>query len=140
MHNDGRVVSNFIVQALRDQPLTVYVFFLADASTARPLLCRCFMLCRYGEGKQTRSFCFVSDLVDGLIRLMNTENITGLSHYLSSFAHCQHSGAPSSVLTAFLTGPVNLGNPVENTILELAEQVWPERSGSSGHQRLRSLR
>ena len=75
MHpNDGRVVSNFIVQALKGAPITVY-----------------------GDGSQTRSFCYVSDLVDGLIALM---------------------GAPDS-----LTGPVNLGNPVENTILEIAELV-----------------
>ena len=75
MHpNDGRVVSNFIVQALLGRDITVY-----------------------GEGSQTRSFCYVDDLVDGLVRLMNT---------------------PAAV-----TGPVNLGNPGEFTILELAEQV-----------------
>lgn len=72
LENDGRVVSNFVVQALKDKPLTVY-----------------------GEGQQTRSFCYVSDLVDGLMRLMNG------SH----------------------TGPVNLGNPDEYTILELAQTV-----------------
>src|SRR5450759_4205103 len=71
--NDGRVVSNFIVQALRNQPITIY-----------------------GDGKQTRSFCYVSDLVEGVCRLMNTEG---------------------------LTGPDNLGNPVENTILEFAEKI-----------------
>src|SRR5215471_12405960 len=75
MHpHDGRVVSNFIVQALQNQDITVY-----------------------GEGNQTRSFCYVDDLVDGLIRLMES---------------------PSSV-----TGPVNLGNPSEFTIRELAELV-----------------
>ena len=75
MHpNDGRVVSNFIMQALRNEDITVY-----------------------GEGNQTRSFCYVDDLVDGLIRLM---------------------GAPDDV-----TGPVNLGNPVEFTIRQLAESV-----------------
>jgi len=75
MHpNDGRVVSNFIVQALRGDSLTVY-----------------------GEGQQTRSFCYVSDLVDGLIRLMNSGDD--------------------------FTGPVNLGNPGEFTILELAHKV-----------------
>jgi len=69
MHpNDGRVVSNFIVQALRDEPVTVY-----------------------GEGQQTRAFCYVDDLVDGIIRLMNS---------------------PADV-----TGPINLGNPCEFTIL-----------------------
>ena len=75
MHpNDGRVVSNFIVQALKGEDITVY-----------------------GKGSQTRSFCYVSDLVEALIRLMGT--------------------GPE------LTGPVNLGNPKEFTILELAEKV-----------------
>jgi len=82
MHpNDGRVVSNFIVQALKSQQLTIY-----------------------GNGSQTRAFCYVDDLVDGLIRLMNTSDA--------------------------LTGPVNLGNPGEFTILELAEQIL-ELTGSS---------
>jgi UDP-glucuronate decarboxylase len=71
--NDGRVVSNFIVQALRNEPITVY-----------------------GEGKQTRSFCYVSDLIEGVLRLMNTEG---------------------------LTDPVNIGNPDEFTIMELAELI-----------------
>ncbi len=75
MHpNDGRVVSNFIVQALRGKPLTLY-----------------------GDGSQTRSFCYVSDLIEGLIGLM---------------------GATDEV-----TGPVNLGNPTELTIRELAEKI-----------------
>src|SRR6267154_3854562 len=75
MHpNDGRVVSNFIVQALKNEPITIY-----------------------GDGSQTRSFCYVSDLVDGLIRLM---------------------GSPDDV-----TGPLNLGNPNEFSIRELAELV-----------------
>lgn len=75
MHpNDGRVVSNFIVQALRGEPITIY-----------------------GDGAQTRSFCYVDDLIEGLIRLMES---------------------PDDI-----TGPVNLGNPVEFTILELAEMV-----------------
>jgi UDP-glucuronate decarboxylase len=73
LENDGRVVSNFIVQALRGQPLTLY-----------------------GEGQQTRSFCYVDDLLEGLIRLMNTDN---------------------------LHEPVNLGNPGEFTIRQLAEEV-----------------
>jgi len=72
LENDGRVVSNFIVQALKGFPLTVY-----------------------GDGSQTRSFCYVSDLVEGLIRLMNGEYI----------------------------GPVNLGNPGEYTILQLASTI-----------------
>ena len=72
LENDGRVVSNFIVQALQGIPLTVY-----------------------GDGAQTRSFCYVSDLVEGFIRLMNGEYI----------------------------GPLNLGNPGEYTILELAQSV-----------------
>ena len=75
MHpNDGRVVSNFIVQALKGQDITIF-----------------------GDGSQTRSFCYVDDLIEGFIRLMNTE--------------------PS------FTGPVNLGNPGEFTMLELAEKV-----------------
>lgn len=75
MHfNDGRVVSNFIVQALQEKPITIY-----------------------GDGLQTRSFCYVSDLVDGLIKMMNTPDNT--------------------------TGPINLGNPVEVTVIELAKLV-----------------
>jgi UDP-glucuronate decarboxylase len=72
LENDGRVVSNFVVQALRGEPITVY-----------------------GDGSQTRSFCYVSDLVEGLIRLMNGTCI----------------------------GPVNLGNPEEYTVLELAQKI-----------------
>ena len=71
--NDGRVVSNFIVQALRNEPITIY-----------------------GEGEQTRAFCYVSDLVEGILRMMDCEDITG---------------------------PVNLGNPGEFTIRQLAEMV-----------------
>jgi UDP-glucuronate decarboxylase len=83
MHpQDGRVVSNFIVQALRSEPITIY-----------------------GDGSQTRSFCYVDDLIDGLIRLMNS--------------------GPE------FTGPVNLGNPVEFRILELAELVLKMTSSSS---------
>src|SRR5690606_25669637 len=75
MHpNDGRVVSNFIVQALRNEPITVY-----------------------GHGTQTRSFCYRDDLIDGCIRLMNTPD--------------------------GFTGPVNIGNPCESTIAELAECI-----------------
>jgi UDP-glucuronate decarboxylase len=83
MHpSDGRVVSNFIVQALKREPITLY-----------------------GDGKQTRSFCYVDDLIDGLIRLMES---------------------PES-----LTGPINIGNPVEFTMLELAELVLQETGSSS---------
>ena len=71
--NDGRVVSNFIIQALKGEDITVY-----------------------GDGSQTRSFCYVDDLIDGIVRMMNTENFTG---------------------------PVNIGNPRESTILELAEII-----------------
>jgi UDP-glucuronate decarboxylase len=82
MHpNDGRVVSNFIIQALRNEDITVY-----------------------GDGSQTRSFCYVDDLVEGLLRLMATPND--------------------------VTGPVNLGNPVEFTIQQLAEMVI-DLAGSS---------
>lgn len=72
--NDGRVVSNFIVQALQDKDITIY-----------------------GEGKQTRSFCYVNDLIDGMIKFMNTSS--------------EH------------TGPINLGNPNEFTMLELARMI-----------------
>jgi UDP-glucuronate decarboxylase len=83
MHpSDGRVVSNFIVQALQGLPITIY-----------------------GDGKQTRSFCFVDDLVDGLIRLMESESA--------------------------ITGPINLGNPVEFTMTELAERVLKEAKSAS---------
>jgi UDP-glucuronate decarboxylase len=78
--HDGRVVSNFIVSALRNEPLTVY-----------------------GDGAQTRSFCYVDDLIDGLVRLMDADE---------------------------LTGPVNLGNPRELSVGELARTVI-ELSGSS---------
>jgi UDP-glucuronate decarboxylase len=75
MHpNDGRVVSNFIVQALKGEPITIY-----------------------GEGQQTRSFCYVDDLIDGIVRFVDAE---------PGFA-----------------GPINLGNPSEFTIRELAQQV-----------------
>jgi len=75
MHpNDGRVVSNFIVQALKGEPITVY-----------------------GDGKQTRSFCYVDDMIEGFVRLM---------------------GSPDD-----FTGPVNLGNPGEFTILDLAQKI-----------------
>lgn len=75
MHpNDGRVVSNFAMQALRGEPITIY-----------------------GDGSQTRSFCYVSDLVDGLIRLMNSGDE--------------------------ITGPINLGNPSEFSVRELAEVI-----------------
>ncbi len=72
--DDGRVVSNFIVQALRNEPITVY-----------------------GDGSQTRSFCYVSDIIDAIVRFMGTDDD--------------------------VTGPVNLGNPKEQTVLELAHQI-----------------
>ncbi|NEX17229.1 MAG: NAD-dependent dehydratase [Halochromatium sp.] len=75
MHpNDGRVVSNFIVQSLRGESITIY-----------------------GDGTQTRSFCYVADLIEGFLRLMNSADT--------------------------VTGPINLGNPVEFTMLELAETI-----------------
>ncbi len=80
--NDGRVVSNFIVQALRDEPITVY-----------------------GDGSQTRSFCFVDDLVEGMIRMMSNEGD--------------------------FIGPVNLGNPGEFTIRQLAELVIAQTGSGS---------
>jgi UDP-glucuronate decarboxylase len=80
--NDGRVVSNFIVQALKGNDITIY-----------------------GDGTQTRSFCYVDDLVHGLIALMGSKN--------------------------GITGPINLGNPREFTMLELAEKVIAETQSSS---------
>jgi UDP-glucuronate decarboxylase len=75
MHpSDGRVVSNFIMQALRGQPITIY-----------------------GDGQQTRSFCYVDDLIEGFIRMMNANDV--------------------------VSGPINLGNPVEFTVKELAEII-----------------
>jgi UDP-glucuronate decarboxylase len=75
MHpDDGRVISNFILQALRNEPITIF-----------------------GDGSQTRSFCYVDDMIDGLIRLMNSPDD--------------------------FTGPVNLGNPSELSILKLAEKI-----------------
>ncbi|MBW2307816.1 MAG: SDR family oxidoreductase [Deltaproteobacteria bacterium] len=78
--NDGRVISNFIVQALKGEPMTIY-----------------------GSGSQTRSFCYVNDMVEGLFRMMEQEQCTG---------------------------PINLGNPEEFTILELARHIL-EMTGSS---------
>lgn len=80
--NDGRVVSNFAVQALRGEPLTIY-----------------------GDGSQTRSFCFVSDLIPGLIKLMESSD--------------------------GITGPINLGNPNEFTMLELAQRIIESAASSS---------
>lgn len=79
--DDGRVVSNFILQALKGEDITVY-----------------------GDGTQTRSFCYVDDMVEGLIRLMNSSD--------------------------HITGPFNLGNPIEMTVLELAERII-QLTGSS---------
>jgi UDP-glucuronate decarboxylase len=86
LENDGRVVSNFIVQALRGEPLTLY-----------------------GEGQQTRSFCYVDDLIEAFIRLMNTEGVYE---------------------------PVNLGNPGEFTIKQLAEEVMRICGSDSGFKYL----
>ena len=83
--DDGRVISNFVVQALRGEPLTVY-----------------------GDGSQSRSFCYVDDLIEGLFRLFTSE----------------------------VTGPVNLGNPAEYTIAELAEIVRDETGTASGIEHL----
>lgn len=82
MHpNDGRVVSNFIVQALKNDDITIY-----------------------GDGSQTRSFCYVSDLIDGMVKMMNSNNFIG---------------------------PVNLGNPSERTILNLAELIIKKTDSKS---------
>jgi UDP-glucuronate decarboxylase len=80
--NDGRVVSNFIVQALTGQDITLY-----------------------GDGMQTRAFCYVDDLIDGLVRMMNTGDD--------------------------ISGPVNLGNPHEITVRELAERIIALTGASS---------
>jgi UDP-glucuronate decarboxylase len=89
MHpNDGRVVSNFIVQALKGEPVTIY-----------------------GDGSQTRSFCYVDDLVIGLVRMMENNETTG---------------------------PINLGNPAEITVRELAERVI-DMTGSSSRIEVREL-
>jgi UDP-glucuronate decarboxylase len=83
MHpHDGRVVSNFIVQALQNEPITIY-----------------------GEGNQTRSFCYIDDLVEAFVRFMKSDDA--------------------------VTGPLNLGNPYEFTILELAQQVISLTNSSS---------
>ena len=84
---DGRVVSNFIMQALKNEPLTIY-----------------------GEGTQTRSFCYATDLIEGFIRMMNTD------------AECM--------------GPVNLGNPGEFTIRELADKVIAKTGSTGGVRQL----
>ncbi|MCF7929390.1 MAG: SDR family oxidoreductase [Spirochaetales bacterium] len=90
MHpHDGRVISNFIIQALQDQDITIY-----------------------GEGKQTRSFCYVDDMVEGFLRMMRSD-----------------AGFP---------GPVNIGNPGEFTILELAEKII-EMTGSKSSLVFREL-
>jgi len=90
MHpNDGRVVSNFVVSALRGEPITLY-----------------------GDGSQTRSFCYVDETVDALVRLMDTDHE--------------------------VTGPINIGNPHEFTIRELAEQVL-ELTGSTSELVFRPL-
>lgn len=81
LENDGRVVSNFIVQALHNKDITIY-----------------------GNGTQTRSFCYVDDLVEGMVRVMNKDDFSG---------------------------PINLGNPCEKTILELAEMVLEKTNSSS---------
>ena len=78
---DGRVISNFVLQALRNEPITIY-----------------------GDGSQTRSFCYVDDMVDGLIRMMESDD---------------------------LTGPINLGNPDERRILDIARQIVDLTASSS---------
>lgn len=79
--NDGRVISNFITQALRNEPITIY-----------------------GDGAQTRSFCFCSDLIEGMMRLMDQDEEIG---------------------------PVNIGNPVENTMIELANEILKQTESNS---------
>jgi UDP-glucuronate decarboxylase len=91
MHpNDGRVISNFIIQALTSKSITIY-----------------------GDGRQTRSFCYVDDLIEGLIRLMNTPDE--------------------------FTGPLNLGNPEEYTIVEIAELIRDLTGSKSEVRHLESV-
>ena len=85
MHpNDGRVVSNFIVQALKNEPITLY-----------------------GDGSQTRAFCYVDDMIEGFLRMMDTPDD--------------------------MTGPVNLGNPVETSVAELARLIVELTGARSTH-------
>ncbi|HUK91612.1 MAG TPA: UDP-glucuronic acid decarboxylase family protein [Blastocatellia bacterium] len=90
--NDGRVVSNFIVQALKNQPLTVY-----------------------GDGTQTRSFCYVNDLISGIVKLLQASPLTG-SEELPQDTQGGHHGGD-------IHWPINIGNPGEFTVLELARKV-----------------
>ncbi|MFC2165943.1 UDP-glucuronic acid decarboxylase family protein [Acidobacteriota bacterium] len=88
--NDGRVVSNFIVQALKNEAITIY-----------------------GDGSQTRSFCYIDDLIDGLIKMMNYEE-NPIHNNVKDYTNCALSG---------FTGPINLGCPEETSILDLAKLI-----------------
>lgn len=88
--NDGRVVSNFIVQALKNEPITIY-----------------------GDGSQTRSFCYIDDLIDGLIKMMNYEE-NPIHNHMNDYTNSALSG---------FTGPINLGCPEETSILDLAKLI-----------------
>jgi UDP-glucuronate decarboxylase len=87
--DDGRVVSNFIIQALQNKPITIY-----------------------GDGSQTRSFCYIDDMIEGIIRMMDYE--TGSQKKSRDYTKPHLSGFP---------GPINIGNPHEVTIREIAEKV-----------------
>ncbi len=95
--DDGRVVSNFIEQALNDKPITIY-----------------------GEGSQTRSFCYIDDMVEGMIRMMDYETGEGISDH--DYTKPRMSGFP---------GPINLGNPEEVSILDIAQRVIRKTSSRS---------
>jgi len=87
--DDGRVISNFIIQALHNKPITIY-----------------------GDGLQTRSFCYIDDLIEGMIRMMDFE--TGSHKKSRDYTKPHLSGMP---------GPINIGNPHEVTIKDIAQKV-----------------
>jgi len=96
-HDDGRVISNFIIQALHNQPITIY-----------------------GDGAQTRSFCYIDDMIEGMIRMMDYE--TGEKKRERDYTKPHLSGFP---------GPINLGNPEETTILSIAEKILEKSASKS---------
>ncbi len=102
--DDGRVISNFVVQALRNEPITIY-----------------------GDGSQTRSFCYIDDMVEGMIRMMDYE--TGEHARETDYTKPYLSGLP---------GPLNLGNPAETPILAIARKIV-EISGSTSTIEFRPL-
>jgi len=102
--DDGRAISNFIVQALEGNPITIY-----------------------GEGSQTRSFCYVDDMIEGIVRLLLKESNKSYKERTdkNNFLSCKNMGRVNSI-----HDPINLGNPHELSILMIAEKI-KELSGSS---------